>query len=84
MRIGQGVRLAHRASLPSQRQPWRHAVEECPKGFKVNPRHGVVEHTFAWLLRSLRLARDDKQPSEIRVAMIDTVMTHIILRCGAI
>jgi len=39
-------------------------------GFQVQPRHWVVERTFAWLLHYRRLVRDYEQRLDVSEAMI--------------
>jgi transposase len=39
-------------------------------GFQVQPRRGVVERTFAWLMRYRRLVRDYEQRLDVSQAMI--------------
>ncbi|MCX5195695.1 transposase [Streptomyces sp. NBC_00249] len=50
------------------------------KGFVVLPRRWVVERSFAWLLRSRRLARDYEQRPDSIEAMILWSMTRLMTR----
>ena len=53
---------------------------ENSKGFVVLPRRWVVERTFAWLIRSRRLARDYERRTANSEAMIYVVSTRRMLR----
>ena len=53
---------------------------EGSKGFVVLPRRWVVERTFAWLIRSRRLARDYERCTTNSEAMIYIVSTRRMLR----
>ncbi|UQX04685.1 IS5 family transposase [Streptomyces sp. RerS4] len=50
------------------------------KGFVVLPRRWVVERSFAWLLRSRRLARDYERRPDSSEAMILWSMTRLMTR----
>lgn len=71
-----------RVEVPKHRgrQFWRYGLEDKPKGFQVIPRRWVVERTFAWLLRSRRLARDYERLPETGETMIHIAMSRIMLR----
>ncbi|MEU8685764.1 transposase [Streptomyces sp. NPDC048611] len=49
-------------------------------GFVVVPRRWVVERTFAWLMRSRRLARDYERRCDSSEAMIRWSMTMLMTR----
>jgi putative transposase len=50
------------------------------KGFHVLPSRGVIERTFAWLMRFRRLSKgDEKQPSSSE-AMLYIVSIRLMLR----
>ncbi|WP_282694770.1 IS5 family transposase [Streptomyces sp. CC208A] len=49
-------------------------------GFVVLPRRWVVERTFAWLLRSRRLARDHERRPDSSEAVIRWSMTRLMTR----
>jgi transposase len=42
--------------------------EEGQKGFAIHPRPWVIEHTFGWISRCRRLARDHEATSSSPVA----------------
>ncbi|WP_425824884.1 IS5 family transposase [Streptomyces fractus] len=50
------------------------------KGFAVLPRRWCVERSFAWLLRSRRLARDYERRPDSSEAMIQWSMTMLMIR----
>jgi putative transposase len=63
------------------RQLWRYGLEEKPrKGFHVLPRRWIVERTFAWLGQSRRLGKDYEWSPETSEAMIQAVMSRLMLR----
>ncbi|GAB2734760.1 IS5 family transposase [Kitasatospora kifunensis] len=49
-------------------------------GFRVLPRRWVVERTFAWLMRSRRLARDYESRTDTAEAMLRWPMTMVMSR----
>lgn len=51
---------------------------ERPTGFRVLPRRGVVERTFAWLGRNRRLSKDDEVLPETEEAWISLAMTRLM------
>jgi putative transposase len=50
------------------------------KGFKVLPRRGVVERTFAWIGRYRRFSKDYEAYTKTSEALIYTAMIHIMTR----
>ncbi len=50
------------------------------RGFTVLPRRWVVERTFAWLMRSRRLARDYERRSDTSAAFVLWSMTMVMSR----
>lgn len=50
------------------------------KGFVVQKRRRVVERTFAWLMRSRRLARDYERLTESSEAMVQVASIHLMLK----
>ncbi|MFF9457319.1 transposase [Streptomyces flaveolus] len=50
------------------------------RGFTVLPRRWVVERTFAWLMRSRRLARDYERRSDTSEAFVLWSMTMVMSR----
>ena len=50
------------------------------KGFIVLPRRWVVERTFAWLSRYLRLSKDYEYLTAVSETMILVAMIHIMAR----
>ena len=50
------------------------------KGFVVQKRRWVVERTFAWLMRSRRLARDYERLTESSEAMVQVAAIHLMLK----
>lgn len=53
---------------------------EATQGFKVLPRHWIVERTFGWLMRYRRLVRDYETTESSAVAWIYIAMIRIQLR----
>lgn len=49
-------------------------------GFKVLPRHWVVERTFDWMTRWKRLVRDYEQRIDGSEAMIHVALGSLMLR----
>lgn len=49
-------------------------------GFQVHARRWVVERTFGWFVRYRRLMVDYEYLPETSEAMIQTAMTHLMLR----
>jgi putative transposase len=50
-----------------------------PRGFQVWPRRGGVERTFAWLVRSRRLAKDDEELPATSAALISRAMSRLMV-----
>jgi putative transposase len=50
------------------------------KGFVVQKRRWVVERTFAWLMRSRRLARDYERLTESSEAMVQVAAIHLMIK----
>jgi transposase len=50
------------------------------QGFVIQPRRWVVERTFGWFVRYRRLMVDYEYLPETSEAMIQTAMTHLMLR----
>jgi putative transposase len=50
------------------------------RGFVLLPRRGVVERTFAGLVRCRRLARDYERRTERSEAMVHLAMIRLMLR----
>jgi transposase len=50
------------------------------KGFQVLPRRWVVEHTFSWLGRCRRLARDYERLTAHAEGMVKIAMIGLMLR----
>jgi putative transposase len=50
------------------------------KGFKLLPKRGVVERTFAWLGRYRGLSKDYERSPETSEAMMRMAMIHIMVR----
>lgn len=72
--IGRGARLGIDVEV-TRRDP-------AQKGFKVIPRHGVVERTFGWLMHHRRLARDHgalphRSEAMVHLAMIDLMSRRL-------
>ncbi len=49
-------------------------------GFTVLPKRWLVERTFAWLMRSRRLARDYETRTDTAEAMIHWSMSMVMTR----
>ena len=63
------------------RRPWRHGLEEKPRGLQVLPRRWVVGRTFAWLGQARGPAKDYERSPETAGAMIYwAIMSRIMLR----
>ena len=62
------------------RQLWRYGLEGKPRGFRVLPRRGVGERTFAWLGHARRLAKDYEGLPETGAGMVYAAMSRIMLR----
>jgi putative transposase len=50
------------------------------RGFRVLPGRWVVERTFGWLMRHLRLARDYEKTTETAEAFVYLALIRIQLR----
>jgi putative transposase len=62
------------------RQLWRYRLEEKPHGFRVLPRRGVVERTFAWLSQARHLNKDYERLPETGEAIVYGARSRIMLR----
>jgi putative transposase len=51
-----------------------------PSGFHVWPRRWVVERTFAWLLLSRRLSKDDEELPATSEALISLAMSRLMVK----
>ena len=51
-----------------------------PRGFHVLPRRWVVERTFAWLIMSRRLAKDDEELPATSEALISLAMSRLMVK----
>ena len=51
-----------------------------PRGFHVLPRRWVVERTFAWLVMSQRLGKDDEELPETSEALIYLAMSRLMVK----
>jgi transposase len=53
------------------------------KGLEVLPRRWVVERTFGWMIRLLRLVRDYERRIDVSTAMIYVTMDGVLIRRNA-
>jgi putative transposase len=49
------------------------------RGFQVQPRRWVVERSFAWLVRSRRLAKDYERKVQTSETLIEVAMTRLLV-----
>lgn len=50
------------------------------RGFQVQPRRWVIEHSFAWLSRNWRLAKDYKRMVQTSETLIELAAMRLLLR----
>jgi putative transposase len=50
------------------------------RGFQVQPRRWVVERSFAWLIRSRRLAKDYERKVQTSETLIEVAVSRLLLR----
>jgi putative transposase len=50
------------------------------RGFQVQPRRWVVERSFAWLIRSRRLAKDYERKIQTSETLIEVAVSRLLLR----
>jgi len=50
------------------------------RGFSVQPRRWIVERSFAWLIRSRRLAKDYERRVQTSETLIEIAATRLVLR----
>jgi putative transposase len=50
------------------------------RGFAVQPRRWVVERSFAWLIRTCRMARDYERRVQTSETLIELVAIRLLLR----
>ena len=49
------------------------------RGFNIQPRHWVVERSFAWLIRNRRLAKDYERKVQTSEILIEVAMIRLLL-----